>query len=87
MPARSFTQQLDALTELHPDVAAGLNDGLLDAPPDFVKALGRLKPDQAADFLDEAVRYAASWRGAWEATPDGIAAWLIAQQPVLMDYA
>jgi hypothetical protein len=85
--ALSFLAQLDALTVSHPDVAAGLNDGLLDAPPEFVRALRRLKPDQAGDFLWEAIRYHDSWRGAWEASPDGLAAWLLAQQPILMDIA
>lgn len=78
MNAHSFPVLVDALD--CPTVQAGLLDGYISAGPRYHQALRRLRPIAAYDLVSEALAYHDSMRGAWEATPDGIAAWLLAQE-------
>lgn len=76
--ARNFLNRLDALD--CPDVSAGLLDGYVTLGGDAQRRLRQLSPARVDDLLNEAIAYRDCWRGAWEATPDGLAAWLILKE-------
>lgn len=78
-----LARPLEAALDTAPDVYAGIADALLDMPIALQKRLWALKPIQADDLIVEAIAYHDSMRGCWEATPDGIAAWLLAQAALI----
>lgn len=84
MNAQSFPALVDNLS--CPDVQAGLLDGYISAPLAYHQKLRKLPAAQSIDLVSEAIAYRESWRGAWESSPDGIAAWLLAQESEMMSY-